>query len=84
MTQYIFLFCFKWQKFIFVEFEESLRSKFFCVFFLPNDNGPATSIVLGVHVFRSKTRDKKGLMACKIENEIFVMKKHCEVEYFDI
>jgi hypothetical protein len=50
-------------------------------FFKPNDNWPIISIVLGAHVFGSKTRDKKGLIAYKIENEILVMKKHCEVEH---
>jgi hypothetical protein len=39
---------------------------------------------LGAHVLGSKTRDKKGLIAYKIENEILIMKKHCGVEHFDI
>jgi hypothetical protein len=60
-------------------FEESLRNTFFCVFLKPNDNGHVTSIVLG-----SKTHDKKGLISYKIENEILIMKKRCEVEHFDI
>jgi hypothetical protein len=53
-------------------------------FFKPNDNWPIISIVLGAHVLGSKTWDKKRLIAYKIENEILVMKKHCEVEHFDI
>jgi hypothetical protein len=52
--------------------------------FQPNDNGPIISIFLGANVLGSKTRDKRGLIAYKIENEILVMKKHCEVEHFDI
>jgi hypothetical protein len=39
---------------------------------------------LGAHVLGSKTQDKRRLIDHKIENEIFVMKKHCEFEHFDI
>ncbi len=42
------------------------------------------SIALGVHVLGSKNWGRKILISYKIENGIWVMKKDCGVEYFDI
>jgi hypothetical protein len=42
------------------------------------------SIALGVHVLGSKNWGRKILISYKIENEISIMKKDCEAEYFDI
>jgi hypothetical protein len=42
------------------------------------------SILLIIHVLGSKTKDKKGLMSYKIENETLAMKKHCEGKHSNI